>query len=308
MSCDKLAGSSFSCPVRSPSAPVAGTAVGISSIRHWHRDPFLDLDQRSLRAGCRGFTGPVPQPLWMSALSMAGEYVRVESLCQDATLGSARWIWPSHRELVRVFDTRVGRRAVDGHDGQVIAASVRQPELFEVIFDRHYRAVVRFAVGRVGSTEGPDVAAETFLRAFSRRARFDPSHETALPWLFGIAVNVGRERLRKVARGRKAFDRMTPPLEVQSPFEVEAVERSDAEARSQQLSAALAELTDDEYHVLMLAAIGDLSYQEISDTLDIPIGTVRSRLSRSRRRMRELVDSVRPTPTGNEPAPRARLH
>ncbi len=196
---------------------------------------------------------------------------------------------------------------MEEHDGQVIAASVRHPELFEVIFDRHYRAVVRFAVGRVGITDGPDIAAETFLRAFSRRSRFDPAHQTALPWLFGIAVNVGRERVRKSVRGRRAFDRMTPPSETLSPFESDAVDRTDAEARSVELNAALARLTDDEYQVLMLAAIGDLSYQEISDTLDIPLGTVRSRLSRSRRRMRELVDEVRPTPTGDEPAPRARL-
>lgn len=188
---------------------------------------------------------------------------------------------------------------LDTHDGRLIAASVRKPELFESIFDRHYQAVVRFAAGRVGRSEAADVAAETFLRAFSRRHRFDADHVSALPWLFGIAGNVVRERFRKSARGHRAFSRVSPVPEVDSPFESEAVERSDAERQAGILNASLAQLSDDEYHVLMLAAIGDYSYQEIADRLDIPIGTVRSRLSRARRRMRELMEPVRTTSSGD---------
>lgn len=187
----------------------------------------------------------------------------------------------------------------DSHDGRLIAASIRKPELFEVIFDRHYRSVVRFSVGRVGHNEAADVAAETFLRAFSRRARFDSEQPSALPWLFGISANVARERMRKTARGFRAFNRATPPPHIDSPFESDAVERTDAEAQAAILTASLAKLTDDEYQVLMLAAIADYSYQEIADRLDIPIGTVRSRLSRARRRMRELMEGVRSTPSAD---------
>jgi RNA polymerase sigma factor (sigma-70 family) len=196
---------------------------------------------------------------------------------------------------------------VERHDGRLIAQSVRKPELFEVMFDSYYQAVYRFSVGRAGISEAADIAGETFLRAFARRHRFDPAQANALPWLFGIAVNVGRERFRKVHRGRRAIDRVSAPPQIVSPFEAEAVERTDALARTDELASALAGLTDDEYQVLMLSALGDLSYLEIADSLGIPIGTVRSRLSRARRKMRELMGPDRSISAADEPATRARL-
>jgi RNA polymerase sigma-70 factor (ECF subfamily) len=129
----------------------------------------------------------------------------------------------------------------------------------------------------------------------------------ALPWLFGIAVNVTRERFRKVNRGRRAHDRVAVAAEIISPFEGEAVERTDALARTADLASALSGLTDDEYQVLMLSALSDLSYQEIADSLDIPIGTVRSRLARARRKMRELMEPDRSIPSADEPPIRTRI-
>jgi RNA polymerase sigma factor (sigma-70 family) len=196
---------------------------------------------------------------------------------------------------------------VERHDGALIAQSIRNPEVFEVVFDRYYQAVYRFAVGRAGVSEAGDVAGETFLRAFARRHRFDVEQTNALPWLFGIAVNVTRERFRKVNRGRRALDRVAAAPEIISPFEGEAVERTDALSRTDELASALADLTDDEYQVLMLSALGDLSYQEIADSLDIPIGTVRSRLARARRKMRELMEPDRSIPAADEPATRTRF-
>lgn len=185
-------------------------------------------------------------------------------------------------------------------DGEIIAASRRRPELFEVIFDRHYGAVVRFASGRVGPDEGPDVAADTFVRAFDRRHRFRPDQDSALPWLFGIAANVVRERRRSLSRllgaAERAASRWTAGEE--SRFELESADRLDAEARRSDLLAALARLTDDEYEVLMLSALGQMTYPDIAHRLDIPIGTVRSRLHRARRKMQELLTVERPIAGG----------
>lgn len=179
------------------------------------------------------------------------------------------------------------------HDGELIKRSLTKPDAFESVFNRHYPAVLRFCVGRVGYSEAPDVAADTFLRAFDRRHRFDVDQATSLPWLFGIAANVSRERIRKLSRGVRAVSRLGPPPMV-SPFEAEAVERIDAGTRSQDLASALSKLTPDEYAVLALAALADFSYQDIADSLDVPIGTVRSRLARAKRRMRELLATDRP--------------
>lgn len=209
----------------------------------------------------------------------------------------------SHREIHAVgcakHRNRIARRCAreagppaerlavtDLSDAQIIQESRDMPERFEVIFDRHYPAVVRFASGRIGSLDAPDVASDTFVRAFGRRSRFDLSKNSALPWLFGIAANVVRERRRKAGRGARAYSKVSPDRSVY-PFEVDAVQRLDAGMRADELSAALRALSEDEYQVLMLAAMEDMSYQEIADALNVPIGTVRSRLFRARRRMRE---------------------
>ena len=183
-------------------------------------------------------------------------------------------------------------------DAEAIQASRRRPELFEHVFNRHYSAVFRFAAGRMGADEAADVASDTFARAFDRRQRFDTGRASALPWLFGIAANVMRERRRKATRKARAMMRFSAG-EHHAHFEGETVDRLDATGQAHRLRRALAGLSDDEYQVLMLAALADLSYQEIADTLEVPIGTVRSRLSRARRRMREQLEADRPISGGS---------
>lgn len=177
------------------------------------------------------------------------------------------------------------------HDGDVIAASRMDPDRFEEIFDRHYDAVVGFAVGRAGFHHAHDVAAEVFVRAFDRRHLYREDRESALPWLFGIASNVVRERRRREARGASALARVAGRLGAEPVgFEAEAASRLDAETTRSALVDALTRLSDDEYEVLMLAALGELTYDVMAENLGIPAGTVRSRLARARRRMRMLLE------------------
>jgi RNA polymerase sigma factor (sigma-70 family) len=175
-------------------------------------------------------------------------------------------------------------------DAAAIERSLTDPRTFEVIFDRHFDAVYRFAIGRVGNQDAADIAAETFARAFSRRHRFRLDRSSALPWLFGITVNVCRERSRRSDRSRRAVGRMNNPSDaITEPFENALTARVDAERLLPDLVAALRSLSDDEYALLMLAGESDLSYQEMADTLGIPIGTVRSRLARARRRVKSAL-------------------
>ncbi len=175
-------------------------------------------------------------------------------------------------------------------DAAVIARSISEPQAFEVIFDRHFAAVHRYAVGRVGLQDAADVVAETFTRAFDRRVRFRPDRPSALPWLFGIAANVTRERARRTDRGHRATTRLAAPIDsITEPFENALTERVDAQRLRPELLAALRLLSDDEYALLMLAGESEMSYQEMADTLGIPVGTVRSRLARARRRVRSAI-------------------
>lgn len=172
-------------------------------------------------------------------------------------------------------------------DAQVIERSLTDPRAFEWIFDRHFAAVHRFAVGRVGLQEAADVVAETFARAFDRRHRFRTDKPSALPWLFGIAVNICRERLRRADRGNRATTRIATRIEMTTEsFESALAERIDAQRLRPGLVAALQTLSDDEYALLMLSTESDLTYHEMAATLGIPIGTVRSRLARARKRVR----------------------
>ena len=89
-------------------------------------------------------------------------------------------------------------------DAAIIVASQRDPALFAQIFDRHWTRVHRYCVSRAAA--GEDIAAETFRVALDSRRRFDRSRVDAGPWLFGIATNLLRHRLRLQTRRTEPND------------------------------------------------------------------------------------------------------
>jgi RNA polymerase sigma factor (sigma-70 family) len=174
-------------------------------------------------------------------------------------------------------------------DAEAILASVTDPERFTLVFDRHFPAIHGYLQRRIGPGVAEDLAAEAFVTAFRRREDYDASRASALPWLFGIAANLLRHRQRKERRGLLAFARtgVDPVVE-----EFGAVDdRVDAQLAGPRLARALASLTPGDREVLLLYAWADLTYAEIAEALNIPIGTVRSRLSRARGSVRELLAS-----------------
>jgi RNA polymerase sigma factor (sigma-70 family) len=190
----------------------------------------------------------------------------------------------------RVPDTELwelsrGLRAIDGMtDAEAIGASLADPEAFAVLFDRHYDAIHGYAQRRVGPDLADEIAAETFARAFDRRRRYDADREDARPWLLGITANLLRRHWRSERRRLDAYARRTgrPDADPADPV-------------ASDLAAALRALPRREREPLLLLAWADLSYDEIALALDIPIGTVRSRISRARTRLRvPNLDSYRP--------------
>ncbi|MFI1422919.1 RNA polymerase sigma factor [Streptomyces sp. NPDC020731] len=172
-----------------------------------------------------------------------------------------------------------------GGDAELIAASLEEPERFAALFDRHAPAIHQYVARRLGRDAADDVTAETFLTAFRIRARFDPARADARPWLYGIAAKqIGRHR-REEARALKLLAR-TGHDPVADSWTDSADDRLAAEAAARPLAGALAHLSAGDRHVLLLFAWADLGYQEIAEALDIPVGTVRSRLNRARRKLR----------------------
>jgi RNA polymerase sigma factor (sigma-70 family) len=185
----------------------------------------------------------------------------------------------------------------DPSDAEFLRESLVRPERFERIFDRHYDVVRRYAHRRVGKEAGEDIAADTFLTAFSVRSTFDGRSESARAWLFGIANNLVRHHLRAEWTHAAAWGRL--PLETAEFDHVDAG-RLDAIRAAPAIEAALQSLHADDRETFLLFALGELTYDEVAGALEIPTGTVRSRIFRVRKILREQLAEV-PAITGSAP-------
>ena len=183
-------------------------------------------------------------------------------------------------------------------DAALITRSLRAPECFGALFDRHAPAISRYIARRLGPDAADDLVAETFLAAFRRRGRYDAAQTDARPWLYGIATRlIGRHR-RDEVRFFRAIARtgVDPAAE---PVADQAIDRVAAQAASRELAAAVAALSRAQRDVLLLVASG-LSYQEAGRALGVPAGTVSSRLARARRKVREALGGQDPTRPGRD--------
>jgi RNA polymerase sigma-70 factor (ECF subfamily) len=153
---------------------------------------------------------------------------------------------------------------------------------FDAAFAAEFASLHRYLARRVGVSAADDLAAETFVVAFRSWDKLDPARPVR-PWLYGIAANVMRHHWRKERRMLRAYARTG----------VDPVFAEDVVAEgSRELAVALAELRRDEREILLLTAWAELTDAEIADALGLPLGTVKSRLSRAREKMRNRLDPV----------------
>ena len=195
----------------------------------------------------------------------------------------------------------IGKEQVMTHapsDASVIAASLAEPDRFAEIFDRHFATVFRFAERRVGRDQAAEIASETFARAFAKRGSFRPEAVDALPWLLGIASKLILHERRRFARYLAAVERASAELRtVDQEGDLGSAERRlDAPADWARMRAALLTLDDTDRELLLLVTWDELSYEEAAAVLDLPLGTVRSKLHRAKARLRELLGPNGRTP------------
>ncbi|WP_181774379.1 RNA polymerase sigma factor [Amycolatopsis pittospori] len=177
----------------------------------------------------------------------------------------------------------------DLSDAELITRSVTGPDWFSAIFDRHAAHIHRYLVRRIGPGPAEDALGEAFLVAFRKRAGYDTTRPDARPWLYGIATNLVAQRRRDEVRELKLREALGPPPDQEGHAE-RVAEQVTAEAMGKLLDGALADLPDGDRDTLTLFAGEGLSYEEIAAALDIPVGTVRSRLNRARRKVREALE------------------
>lgn len=171
--------------------------------------------------------------------------------------------------------------------------SANEPERFGAIFDAHFAEIHRYVVSRLGPSAADDVVAETFLTAFRNRSRYDVSRGGVRTWMYGIATNLISRQRRFELRSLRAMGRQgaEPPAE---SHESRVVSSVTARAMQPALARAIASLNDGDRDVLLLVALADLNHEEVAAALGIPYGTVGSRLSRARKKVRAALSDVNP--------------
>lgn len=162
---------------------------------------------------------------------------------------------------------------------------------YEALVRRYMSDAFHVAYGFVGNAEDArDLSQEAFIRAYRSRARFDESRPF-YPWLYRIIKNLC---LNFVTRGRSHVsidDDENGAREIASPAPT-ALDDLEADERRRLVRAAIDRLSDDHREIIVLKNFKEHSYREISEILDIPIGTVMSRLFYARQALRELIEEI----------------
>jgi RNA polymerase sigma-70 factor (ECF subfamily) len=168
-------------------------------------------------------------------------------------------------------------------------AAAGDGDAFAEVYRRHTDRIYGYCFRRTASwSTAQDLTSLVFLEAWRRRGEvsFD-TDGSVIAWLFGVANNVVRNSQRAMRRHQLALHRLPPP-DSEPDFADEVDARLDDQRRMAGVLAALASLTDSDREVLALSAWSGLDQRQMADALGVPVGTVKSRLSRARERLRAL--------------------
>jgi RNA polymerase sigma-70 factor (ECF subfamily) len=173
----------------------------------------------------------------------------------------------------------------EDENGLIEQARLGDRYAFGELASRYYPGVVRVVYRLCGDTGlSEDMAQEAFLRAWLNLPSFRP-HSSLRNWLYRIAVNATLDVLRRrTDESLEDEEAWVYPDQAAGP-ETSLIEKE----RVALLQLAMCSMPEAARSVLVLREYGSLSYQEIASVLDIPVGTVMSRLNYARNRLRELL-------------------
>lgn len=178
-------------------------------------------------------------------------------------------------------------------DDSALAERLRRGdhEAMSELFGRYADPVYNFCFRRVASWSlAEDVMSQAFLEVWRVRERAVAYDGSLMPWLYTVAENV----CRNATRGARRQNALAGRLQLVRFEDAEdhadgVVRRLDEERRMAELLLAVDRLNRKDRQILMLIAWDGLSYLQVAQALDIPVGTVRSRLSRARKRVAALM-------------------
>ncbi|WP_433352660.1 RNA polymerase sigma factor [Micromonospora saelicesensis] len=167
-----------------------------------------------------------------------------------------------------------------------------EPGAFAELFDTYARSVYNHAFRLTADwATAEDVMAATYLQAWRSRERVTEEGGSLRPWLLGIATNEARNHARSNRRYRRVAAALLASDFTLPDHADEVAGRLDDSRRIVAAIDALARLRRPEREVLTLCLWEGLDYESAAEALGVPVGTVRSRLSRARSRLRTLVDA-----------------
>jgi RNA polymerase sigma factor (sigma-70 family) len=182
--------------------------------------------------------------------------------------------------------------SVSASDESLLQASANgDSHAFAELYERHARTIYNYLFRRLADwSEAEDLTAVVFLEAFSRRADVVIVEGKLVPWLYGIATNVLRNRRRALWRHRRlAYTLASQP----GPAVASDGARAEAAEQMRGVLTRMARLPRRQRDVVALCIWSGLSYEEAAAALGVPVGTVRSRLARARAALAELDGAAR---------------
>jgi RNA polymerase sigma-70 factor, ECF subfamily len=208
-----------------------------------------------------------------------------------ATLGT----WPERTGFGLV---RPGAPMADGgetpagrHPADLISAiAVSQDRFaFAALFEL-YAPRIKSMLMRIGATPeaAEDIAQETLLMVWRKAAYFDPGRASASAWVYTIARNLRIDLLRRDKRAKlhALYDKVEPEEPERPDGALDAMERE------HRVRAALGQLSDEQIRVVQLSFFEGRPHRDISEHLDIPLGTVKSRLRLAMNRLTEFLGDL----------------
>ncbi|MFB7396394.1 sigma-70 family RNA polymerase sigma factor [Streptomyces sp. NPDC056191] len=165
------------------------------------------------------------------------------------------------------------------------------PSALGEAYDEHARVLYHYAFRVCGDrAAAEDVVSAAFLEAWRCRGKVHAEGGSLRPWLLGIATNIMRGSAREARRRDAALARM-PDRGVLPDFADDVLARMTDGEQIRAARAALGKLRRREREVFTLVVWAGLDYAAAGEALGVPVGTVRSRLSRARERLRKLADA-----------------
>lgn len=169
-----------------------------------------------------------------------------------------------------------GNSIIDNMDDMLVAVAASQDrDAYQTLFAHFAPRVKSFLQGRGA---GPEIAEEAvqevLLNVWRKAGQFDPGKASASTWIFAIARNASIDLLRKA--NRPTLDPNDPALVPDPPMSV--TESVSAGQNAARIRARVAALPAEQQEVLRLAFFEELTHAEIATRLEIPLGTVKSRI------------------------------